>query len=1125
MLVPTRSLSRLAACALALAACAKSSPTPGGLGDPCLANTDCATGFLCSGGECVLPANLGGCEAGRTRCNGDDVEQCDPTGETWQTVSTCATGCISGGCAPQICTPNAFRCDGDASEECTPSGNAWAFVQECASHCDQTTGQCKAPTCTPFATTCSADGLSIVTCDSFGASQTSTACATGSVCEAGRCVQQVCTPGAQRCDSSAVEQCALDGSAWLLLDLCASGCAQSGLAAGGADAGSSDGGASTASCLAPVCTPFAVQCSADDKSVMTCSSNGSAFTSTACGSGLICDTGRCQTVVCTPGAVRCAAGNGSLETCNALGDGWNAGQSCAHSCGQGSSGAACLAAVCEVGDTRCDGNALEGCLPDETGWSFESFCATGCSGTGAGSADAGQSASCNPLVCSPLTRRCDPDNPTAVDTCSQLGTEWDPTDLCPQGCAAGQCVTTSANCTVGDLRCNGIDTQACNGVSGAPGVTEWDTTGTCLNGCSSGACLPGGSCASVDGGAQLVVLHLGAPMNDAGVPTAPADGKSSVLVYSDAIVGETNAPIADGTLFTVAATLPGGASDGGAAQVTISTADADPSTPGNQVATEGGRLRFTVAVPALAQGGSGTMLITAQLEQGGSCNATTQLALSTDPSVLVTALLAEDFSTTTNRDPSTTTANWSTTQQALIGTWPDPIASGGDGSYTLSNSTTLNLATSGFAPAFAVLGLSTQTVTLDGVAQGLSGGDEVLLWDAQGSSQGTGNAGTYELLTVQSTSGATVTFTTPIQNDYGAAADQDVSTQRVSLQRVPHFNVLTVPGGSTLTTSAWDGTKGGLIFLRAQRLVLGGAPTGQSPALVEVSGLGFRGGAGGASATQGEDQTGVAGQDGPGGGGGAAGATASGASYGTAGSGAAPGAIYGSKALGKLFLGSGGGGSTNGNAGGAGGGAAVLFADSIDFTVSSGASTVGLVRANGGSAGASAGSGSGGTIWIGSPNFLVGPGNTNVLSASGGAGGVAGGAGRIRVDEETVDSPGFGTACARATPACNFGVNGAVQGQSVNLYTVSGTQTAVTQANLLVGLDANSSVKFFASAVANNGFLQATPASCPAELCAVFNPTGAATPGPQFRWQVQLSPDPLAGPSEVTGLQWQLLIK
>jgi hypothetical protein len=1095
--LPIRSRVSVVAALLALAACSKSSPTPGGLGDPCITNGDCATGFLCSGGVCVLPANLGGCEAGRLRCNGDDVEKCDPTGETWAVTATCATGCISGACAPQSCTPNAFTCAGNALEQCTPAGTGFAFLQSCPAGCDAANGKCKAPICTPFQSTCSSDGLAVKTCDSTGAAQTTTPCATNAECLDGRCVTHVCTPGARRCELDAAEQCSPDGTAWILVSICPSHCDKD-----------MDAGTAYGQCESPICTPFALSCSADNTAVLTCDSFGAAEVSTMCGAGQICDTGRCQTKVCTPGATRCASGNAGTEICNALGDGWTAGAACPYSCGTSAGGGACLVAACAVGDTVCSGAALEQCLPSRTGFAFETFCSTGCT------TNTATSASCAALVCTPLTRICAADA-KSVQTCNQLGTAYQQTDVCPQGCSAGQCVTTSAGCTVGDLRCNGLDTQACSAVTGAPGVTQWSLTGTCLNGCSSGACLPGGSCVSLS-------LEVGAPVGDAGVPIAAADGISTVLIYSDPILGTDGAPIADGKLFTVTATLPNGSAT---AQLPIRTPDADPATPGTQIATSGGRIRF--AVPTTSVASSATVTISARLEQGGSCAGTATYTMSTDPAVLgASVLLAEDFSSTAFRDSVNTSANWSTTQQELIGAWPDPIGNGGDGNFTVATNTTVNLATSGYAPAFAVLGLSTSSATVDGVPQGLSGGDEVILWDAQGSAAGAGNAGTYELLTVRSTNGSVVNFTSAIQYSYGAAADQDVASQRVSLQRVPHFATLTVAAGGTLTTNAWDGTKGGLIFFRATKLVLGTAANVLTAA-VDVSGLGFRGGAGSTSATAGEDATGVSGLDAPGGGAGSAGSPGSGGSYGSLGAGAAPGAVYGSKLLGKLFLGAGGGGTVNGASGTAGGGAALIFADSIDYTVTS-SGTSGLVRANGAPS-ASTGNGSGGTIWIGSPTMTVGSSSTSLAQAQGGIGGNKGGDGRIRLDAQALDATGtLGANCARTAPACNFGVNGAVQAQSTALYTAPSTSSIIVrQASLLVALDASPQISFFVAATAPgadpNDFGSASGISPGATVN--FSSSTEPKTGPSFRWRAVIAPEPAIGNASVGGLQWQIQVK
>ena len=55
---------------------------------------------------------------------------------------------------------------------------------------------------------------------------------------------------------------------------------------------------------------------------------------------------------------------------------------------------------------------------------------------------------------------------------------------------------------------------------------------------------------------------------------------------------------------------------------------------------------------------------------------------------------------------------------------------------------------------------------------------------------------------------------------------------------MPHFTSLQVDAGALLTANAWDGSKGGLLFVRVQ---------GAAKVLGDLSmdGKGFRGGAGG----------------------------------------------------------------------------------------------------------------------------------------------------------------------------------------------------------------------------------------------------------------------------------------
>src|SRR5206468_368482 len=160
------------------------------------------------------------------------------------------------------------------------------------------------------------------------------------------------------------------------------------------------------------------------------------------------------------------------------------------------------------------------------------------------------------------------------------------------------------------------------------------------------------------------------------------------------------------------------------------------------------------------------------------------------------------------------------------------------------------------------------------------------------------------------------------------------------------LSALTVAPGGTLTASGWDGSKGGLLFVRVSGVA-------KIQGEVKMDGAGFRAGKPGVNT--GEDPTGY-------------------------------------PALGGSGAGTGAGGGSHGTSGGAGG-----------------------------------------SIWSSAPNLKVGTGGSAAISAAGGTTAAAGGAGRIRVDQLSAD---IGATCARAAPACNFGVNGPLVAQSLDEYVI-----------------------------------------------------------------------------------------
>lgn len=91
--------------------------------------------------------------------------------------------------------------------------------------------------------------------------------------------------------------------------------------------------------------------------------------------------------------------------------------------------------------------------------------------------------------------------------------------------------------------------------------------------------------------------------------------------------------------------------------------------------------------------------------------------------------------------------------------------------------------------------------------------------------------GTYELAVVRGVTGNVITVCTGLSNAFAVS-----STQRVQVVRAPRLSSLTINSGSSLTTTAWGGTTGGIVAVEVNgNAVVNGTIT--------TSGLGFRGGA------------------------------------------------------------------------------------------------------------------------------------------------------------------------------------------------------------------------------------------------------------------------------------------
>jgi hypothetical protein len=418
---------------------------------------------------------------------------------------------------------------------------------------------------------------------------------------------------------------------------------------------------------------------------------------------------------------------------------------------------------------------------------------------------------------------------------------------------------------------------------------------------------------------------------------------------------------------------------------------------------------------------------------------------------------------------------------------------GADGAVSISANTNINTGTSisgrsascGDATIFQVTALTSTiaTVSTDPTTNScLVIGDEVLLMNMQGTNTGTNpNVGNWETLRVSSLTSTTVNFTTSKNKYYGDNLGDDTNigttantTQRVILQRVPNYTNVTLSGTAAFTPSAWDGSKGGVMFFRASGTVT--VATGTS---INANGLGYAGGtstttvasngesfddsegAGGASATTGTKgggngdaasrtaPTDVDTRGGGGGGGSDASATAGGPAGGA-------GAGYGGAGAG------GGGGSITANNGGAGGTAGVT-ADNTGFSAGGGGGGSGTTASGGaggnaanpataGATGSGTNPGVGGAVGSGATTATGGGGSAST-AGSGGAGGGGGIYGDSNLNQMFLGSGG-GAGGADGTAGKAGGAGGGIV--YIAAGTITDTSTGTVASNGAAGTAAAS---------------------------------------------------------------------
>lgn len=485
--------------------------------------------------------------------------------------------------------------------------------------------------------------------------------------------------------------------------------------------------------------------------------------------------------------------------------------------------------------------------------------------------------------------------------------------------------------------------------------------------------------------------------------------------------------------------------------------------------------------------GPNTITLTVTDAAGNSKSATTNFLIDKTGPAAITNLTASpvgdgttvQLNFTAPADALTSVASYELFYTTSLG---DTGLSGTDGALTVSTNPYVlpMLAT---ALVGDVQAGATVVSVVNGV--GLSGGDEVFLYGVTGPS-----AGIYETAVVLQSGPDSITFKSPLVNDYNGTGGA------VSITRVPHFTTVTVVSGGVLTTAPWDGVKGGVLIFRADSVTV--QPGGK----IVADGIGYRGfptnlyqcgkqyaGKAGesypgwtqpaqtlANGTGGGGGGHVCGQNDKAGGGGGGHATAggTGATYGCQ-PGGQGGGVVGTADLAKMYFGGAGGqgaADEDGGApgyGGKGGGIVYILAETI--------TNQGAISANGGTGGngcngcggcggsgcgmSGGGGGAGGSIYLSATTLNTTGGTMAIAGAAGGGSngcgtaGANGGSGRIRLDAQSL--VGADAIVAYKSTPSSSGLSGLVQ---VLDGIVAPAAPGTTQTILVSNLDPNLSYFF-----------------------------------------------------------------
>jgi hypothetical protein len=374
------------------------------------------------------------CEPGAVRCTGAALQLCSPEAR-WFTTTICGSAALCGtdppACRVPACALDELRCDGAVLEACNVDRDGWLELDTCASPalCSPRVRNCLPEPCSVGELACNDRDLARCGDDEVGWIGLDS-CETPALCEAARsdgssrCVAPACEAGARRCLAGNLLACNEGRTDWELLESCAS-----------PDLCELTLARESVSCESPRCALSEHRC--EGATLTVCNAARDDFDVVqVCASATLCDalSGSCGVAACEPGERRC---NGAqIEVCDESATGFvpDVERECAtpELCTSGPDGDVfCAEPVCEPGQSRCNGAALELCDGARTGFLQAERCASE-----ALCIEFGTEARCEPPACDEGEAECQSARVLAV--CNADRTRFDTTQCGLLGCDARQ---------------------------------------------------------------------------------------------------------------------------------------------------------------------------------------------------------------------------------------------------------------------------------------------------------------------------------------------------------------------------------------------------------------------------------------------------------------------------------------------------------------------------------------------------------------------------------------------------------------------------------------------------------------------------------------------------------------